>query len=390
MGKFKMIDTLKSVLIENEINERMYCSSYTDDVKKKFCYVLERTLSQDAKKGFYGKYKNKLVKKLDSIYGQFQKKNKQLDIVFDDIKNYQTLFDEKISFLERFIDELHPGCKTLMEKSISTLNNFKIDGKKILMYKKKVDENEFMAYSFLNRLNTNYSALAILLTDLSDKIGGIEKKPEEYLEHFFNSDKIDDLIVNLLSKPNDTIQTILNTITDIRKKGNYSEDEYKKYLTSEGIDFEDFSDDFGLVDFLGVDLLVKYPELGYYSPVQIKSAPMKFNEVQINRYEEPSCKCFLIYPIKGGWKKVGSDSVETEESSIPKDVVIGSEQIINCKYVSYKNYDGRNWVFCNKPFSPKPDKAVEFIIFKNEAGVEEKVRSGDVRETRFGLGSPTM
>lgn len=375
MGKFSLISSLKSVMSESINTEDMYCSSYTDPDERKLCSSIEKTLSTDAKKK-QNKFKNRVINKLKRVYTIFEKQNDKSDIVYSNIKQYEYLFKEKISYLERFIETLSPDCDNLKQQAIKDLEVFKEKGKNILMYKKKVEDSERMAYSFINRLNTNYSALAILLTDLSKEFNYPQGDPELTIENFLTDDNVIPYLLNVLNKPNLTIQRILNTISDTRKKGNRTEEEYKQYLESKGIPYEDFADDFGLVDFLGVDLMVKYPGQNYYSPIQIKSRPMGFEQVMIHNYDKPGCKCFLIYPEDNGWAKVGSESISTKTT----EYIEGPEQVVECKSIKKAHAN----IFCNTPKPRSVDKTIQYTIFKDESGNEFKTETKNVKTVSFG------
>jgi hypothetical protein len=161
-------------------------------------------------------------------------------------------------------------------------------------------------YHPINRLDTNYSALAVMITEYYRDLGVIEdlqtkgvryekewEKPVEYLVKFaiypniYNPNKSDiDVLkkLNIDQKPLDYIyEKLLNNLdsnisekthqvlSNVREAGFKTERKFIQQLEKYGITYKNFGKDYGFVDrLLGIDLFVKLND-GWY-PTQVKSS----------------------------------------------------------------------------------------------------------------------
>lgn len=169
-------------------------------------------------------------------------------------------------------------------------------------------------YSVFNRLDTNYSALAVALTwyyhakdafkmltnDINTKITKIDWNAivVSWIDHFFDSelppmdprnDNFKDIklfevdqsppyrLFQELFDPskikldsNKIFNSLLKILKSVRERGNQSEDFFQDMLEKYDIEFIRFAKDYGFVDrFLGVDFLVKKGT--EWLPVQVKT-----------------------------------------------------------------------------------------------------------------------
>jgi hypothetical protein len=341
-----IINTLNNLINENSDEGKMFCSSFSNSDEKRYCQSIETKISSPS-------LKNILKNRINKIYTSFKEKNTN-DLMFDNIKNHESFFNKQKNHLESFIESLGDGCEKLKNTAQKKLIDLEKNGAEMLLYKKKTDIGDEISYSYFNRLNTNYSALAVLITEY-----GLEKNitnnVDKLIDDFINNPDVPDFIFRVLSEPNLINKKILNTITSTRQKGNKTEEEFKKYLESKEIPFLDFSDDFGSVDFMGVDLLVKFPDKDYYSPVQVKSREKNFSEILLSKYDEPNCKCYLIFPNKQDdkpWIRRGGNSITTNKDS---------EVVVNCRSIN-KNKEN-TLMFCNNPSTNKINHNVTRIKF---------------------------
>jgi hypothetical protein len=143
----------------------------------------------------------------------------------------------------------------------------------------KNKENEW-EYSILNKLDTNYSAAAFLLTAFREK-NKLEKLSfNSIYEKYFNREGINEsyftnFLINYFSNKEDDInimKKVLSTIEETSKKGAEREREAYEYLVSlfgEG-NVKDYTGDYSFVDKFGIDFMVN--TIKGWVPVQVKSS----------------------------------------------------------------------------------------------------------------------
>jgi len=235
--------------------------------------------------------------RIKSKYGLIQSEiNKIADFLKSqtDLSGTIKFYKEDDPFFSDNINNLNELAKILSScnKTKDTIDNFKKDiAKKFLFVNKQEDK---FTYSLLNRLNTNYSALAYILTDFRNRKVLKDSSFDDIFNSYFGTPKDSmsesyffNLIVNYLSskesfaheKSKEIVDNILKTIKGTDDIGKKTEIEAYKYLvkTFGENNVKDFSGDYSWVDFLGVDMLV-YDEKGWV-PVQIKTNP---NECKSN------------------------------------------------------------------------------------------------------------
>lgn len=228
--------------------------------------------------------------------------------------SYRDRIDEVNNFIEK-LKENGSRCDNLL-KDIESLKDKEIykEGYRALRYIK--DEENKYEYSYFNRLNTNYSAVAIMLTGYAidynkindDEIKVIEDFRENGQEYIKNV--VRNYSNNLNTKIKHITNSIINTIATTRSIGSKSEREFINLLNNQGIDYVNTLDDFSFVDFLGVDLIVKFPKFGHYTPVQVKSSwPGKGIPSKLKKYCEKDCFGILVYKKNDEFKYKYSDGI---------------------------------------------------------------------------------
>jgi hypothetical protein len=190
-------------------------------------------------------------------------------------------------------------CPNIRENMIEVYN--KLLGDNFDLY---VDSDG--KYHIINRLDTNYSALGVMVTEyfrgraiietLSSR-GLLGKKswekpvshliqgilfPNIYHPNFFENDVLKNIqsgenplfvmFMDLLTDQAPHISDkVISTLTKVRNAGFETEHKFTNLLKSHGITYKNFAKDYGFVDrFLGIDLFVKLK--GEWYPVQIKSS----------------------------------------------------------------------------------------------------------------------
>lgn len=370
---------LKLILVEqpNESFKSAACKSFTDQSTNRFCggvydyLVIKNKENQENRRIWSGLY-DKLSRAQSLIA---QEKSEQYKVIFANIKEFSGIYRDKIRDLNRLIKNVSPSCGKLIDKTNQRIQNLEKDGEKMLLYKKQTEDGETLDYSLLNRLNTNTSGLTILMTEY-----GIHKEPNktpaEIVDLFLNlrSPSLNDLVEflrDVLIKPNHIRRKILGSIEKIKNAGDKNEDDFLDFLDSKNKDYISFKDDFGFVDMMGVDALVKKDSV--YYPIQIKTSERGASgSLKIWDYKENGCDCFVAYKKNGDWKVIDKPiGVSRKQDSF--DVINTSNKKgtykINCE--SFKPYSPNNgnnfYYYCNNSRVeelqriPKNAKQIEFF-----------------------------
>jgi len=192
------------------------------------------------------------------------------------LKHNIKFFEENDEFFSQNLENLEilkrsiPDCKS----GIEYINRFKknLSGKAIFVHK----IGEKYEYSLLNKLNTNYSALAFLLNKYRLKNNLNDLTTEQIFKKYFNDGKFLKFLINYFEKSEyemELMKEIFRTISNTSKKGRETEIAAIKVLKdkfgSENV--IDFAGDYSFVDMLGVDVLVFSKNLKEWVPVQIKT-----------------------------------------------------------------------------------------------------------------------
>ncbi|MFN9904012.1 MAG: hypothetical protein ACK55Z_35595, partial [bacterium] len=163
-------EQLKLILLEQTPNESFKsaaCKSFTEANSNKFCksvydYLIiknrERKYNRNVWSGLYDK-----LSRAQSLVAQ--EKKEEYKVIFANIKEFGGIYRDKIRDLNSLIKNVSPGCVKLIDKTNEKIQSLMRDGEKFLLYKKQTEDGEKLDYSLLNRLNTNSSGLAILMTE---------------------------------------------------------------------------------------------------------------------------------------------------------------------------------------------------------------------------------
>jgi hypothetical protein len=344
-----MREIIKSIIKEYTQEKRVdwikeHCNSaFDEDYNRNFCYAATKVIKDDYR----------LQEKFSNLINRFVDKYK------DEINTikWETLTSEheiakiglkELEWVMKNGKQLCPEIGQNIRKILTDLNNG--------VYVFYVDKNTG-EYHLLNRLDTNYSALAVMITEYFRTYDAIYamnlriKSPkgwEEPVKHLINhiinptmskmSPFNDDIFkdINFDEKPlkyifNNLIENLESKISEktyrvlknVREVGFETERKFIKELEKHGIEYENFGRDYGLVDRkLGIDLFVKLND-GWY-PVQVKSS-----EREQTLITKLGCEgALVVYPDKGRFW-VGNISFEQffcKMLKICKDVEVNSDE----------------------------------------------------------------
>jgi hypothetical protein len=151
-------------------------------------------------------------------------------------------------------------------------------------------------YSILNRIDTHYSVQAYILTliakDLNFNLLDTydAKQIMEEVDSFILSEpnRIKDKLNSLIENES---ESMVNSLLYSSIKGGRIELSAIKSFEKLGFKVYNFANDFGFVDYFGVDILVEKD--GKIHPVQI-STQRKFNP-EITKYNDSDCECWMVY-----------------------------------------------------------------------------------------------
>jgi len=264
---------------------------------KQFCKNLKKILD----KGTGGKGAEKLKKQAISV---FQKLRNGDYISMGEkivLEPGNKFYDDRIQDMIVLKDVLtkNNSCSAIVSAIESDMK--KLENKGMTM---RVDDQQ--KYSLFNRLNTHSTNQAYIITRLAQEINK-KKSFKFYRMDTFDNNQIIEEVMDLLMEPSSMNQldeligrlmndetsqkAVMDAFNFSRSKGYEIEDEGWNALKKAGFDVFPFSDDFGFIDYFGIDMVAVKDNVAY--PVQV-SSQMKMNP-KIFNYEAPDCKVFALY-----------------------------------------------------------------------------------------------
>jgi hypothetical protein len=313
-----MKDSIRSVIKKYITEEKVnwikeHCNnSFSQKSERMFCYGATKAIKDDYR---LQEDLSKYLKKFIEIY-----RDTIINLKMETLtQESQTAVDglEELRWVHTHGKNLCPNIKS----NIIEIYNNLIKG--IYVFYANPTTNE---YHPINRLDTNYSALAVMITEYYRDLGVIEElqikgtryekeweKQSEYLVKFVIDPKINnpnnsiiDVLkkLNIDQKPLDYIyEKLVNNLdsnisektyqvlSNVREVGFETERKFIRQLEKYGITYKNFGKDYGFVDrFLGIDLFVKLND-GWY-PTQVKSS--KRQETLITKL---GCEgALVVYP----------------------------------------------------------------------------------------------
>jgi hypothetical protein len=300
----KLLELLKEALIL-EVEKRVDpCDGLSEG--KVFCKNLQKILST----GTGGKGSEQLKKKSISIFSQLRNGDYLSMGSKVELKPGNRFYEERIGDMIMMLELLKSknSCKAIQTEIEKDM--VKLSKKNITM---RLDDNQ--SYSLFNRINTHSSNQSFILSKLAQQINKQTKYKFFKMDNFDNSQIIEE-VMDLLNDPStlskldvlitelmnneESQKTVMDAFNFTRNKGYEVEDAGWESLKSLGYEVYPFSDDFGFVDYFGIDLLA-VDDKGVAHPVQV-SSQMKMNP-KIFQYQAPDCQVFALYKSKDGFIK---------------------------------------------------------------------------------------
>lgn len=291
----KLLQLLKESLIQEAEKRIDPCDNLSEG--KTFCKNLQKILSS----GTGGKGSDKLRKTAIKVFQELRSGDY---ISMGDkivLEPGNRMFEDRIQDMKVMSKLLkdNKSCKAI--SSAIDEDIIKLATKGLTM---RVDDQQ--TYSLFNRINTHSSNQAYIITKLAQEINKskdfkfyrmdtfdnqqIIEEVQDLLQSSDTYQLLDNLIGRLMQNP-ETQKTIMDAFNFSRNKGYQIEDEGWNALKDLGYNVYPFSDDFGFIDYFGIDLLAVDSEGAH--PVQV-SSQMKSNP-KIFQYLAPDCKVFGLY-----------------------------------------------------------------------------------------------
>jgi len=292
-----------TLLIEEKKSKEIEgCTVFKDINLREFCKSVESHISENLSE--YSPYMESLIKTYFSSNKRISKiQMEELNNESDIVKNGLDEIDEVVKDLSKNCPNAENIAKELREKWMSKYNVYFKDG----------NGN----YHLINRLNTNYTAMAVLVTffyeDLIEQVRTWttrQKTPskffiENWVDHFFypnvqlidprkgiENDKVGEnkklvktpnkiLLLNKILNPqefkvekSEYHDNFMRALVQVREKGFQTEQLFENMLKDNKIVYKKYNYDYSFVDMiLGIDFLIKQmrDNSDYWVPVQVKS-----------------------------------------------------------------------------------------------------------------------
>jgi len=223
--------------------------------------------------------KSKVQEQIDKV-GKNLKEDRELPYR-EKVKYYtegDPFFDENLANFNLAEELILPTC----EKARETFDDFKSKlAEKFLFVDKEKDK---YTYNQLTKLNSNYTALAYLLTDFRSRKALVGESFDQIFMRYFEtpSDSLNEspffnLIIEYFSGREDAVNIMSGVLKTIKGTGDIGAASELSALTflSEHFGEENikvFSGDFSWPDFLGIDIMIDEQDLGWgWVPVQVKT-----------------------------------------------------------------------------------------------------------------------
>ena len=266
-------------LIKKSINEAKNDSEFTEGCNNFPKGSESRKWCESAKDKLSYKIKD-ITKKIEYVKSLLQLED------FNDLVHNIQAYNQEDEFFKYRMNQLND-----VELYLNKCNDFNywIDifkkniVNKFIFVKRKEDGFE---YDILNKLESNYSAVAFLLTTFMEKYKSklTDLSFDDVYEKYFYSDGIEEsyftnFLINYFSGGKSEVEImkkVLDTMEETSNKGAEKEKEaYQHLVNLFGVEnVKDYTGDYSFVDLFGIDFMVYSKSLGWI-PVQVKSSAKK-------------------------------------------------------------------------------------------------------------------
>lgn len=327
-------EQLHKRFVISEMAKQSYCDSRFGKLtpERHFCNSAENYVKNEIEK--VGRLsKNIIFDKFRKGISKFYTENQlQLEIKIEELTELSEIVKNGKKEVEEVKKKLSGNCVKLDEIFNKSLKNLKENTQ--LYFTGKEGE-----YSLTNRLDTNYSAIAVLFTEFFSNKGAFDgvsfdvninwdRIVKNWIDHSFNpSIKFEDIrpdnerenISTSLSSlefkelariyfTNDSVfgstslrDAVNQVLSDVRSRGFATEEEFEsKYLKNKR-EYINYAKDYGFVDrYLGIDFIYKGKDT--WIPVQVKSSPRQVTYL----IDKLGCKTYVLAEKDGKTFKIST------------------------------------------------------------------------------------
>lgn len=331
LGKY-----VKSKVISEMASVSGYCKKAFSSISPEFyfCNAAENfikneieTVGRFKKKVIFDKFRKGVAKFFNS-----EQDEDELQIKIENITENHPLMKKGIEEVNEINDLISSNCSkvmTVFERQIVNLKD------KVQVFFSENDE-----YSITNRLDTNYSAIAVLFTKFFQNKGALDSVDggvnnfdwnliaNNWINHTFNpsidfidirddSDKSDktqvlsslgfDELCRIYFKnvptfnSTDIRNSVNHVLKDVRERGFASEDAFETGYLIDKRNYKRLAKDYGFADrYLGIDFIYKGKD--FWIPVQVKSSPQEATYLITSL----GCKTYVIAEKTGKTFKINT------------------------------------------------------------------------------------
>lgn len=202
-------------------------------------------------------------------------------------------FSERRAMVVDALDKFKTSCPKLRKYVIDRMIRFT---------EQYVIWNEEQQYDLLNKLNTNYTATAFMMTSELPEHYKTNVSFEDSLEYFFSHKNengitpFEEFMDKINNENKKEIRERINqTISQKTKEGSIIEDKFYEFI-SQQIGSENvimYSGDYSFMDMIGIDMLIKNPE-GIWVPVQVKKYVGGCDDTTIKYARQHMCENWCV------------------------------------------------------------------------------------------------
>ena len=164
---------------------------------------------------------------------------------------------------------------------------------------------EKIKYHPINRLNTNYTGMAFIMTTYLDDYQKKRPIPKAF-DYFINFDekkgntpfeKVLDSI--FLNKNSEESKRLINTLEGTWTSGSEVENEFLRYIWSKNkIQSKVYAGEYSFMDMMGMDMIIISPN-GKWVPVQVKKNVIDCQKTY--KYQDNMCENWCVSSVGSSW-----------------------------------------------------------------------------------------
>jgi hypothetical protein len=292
-----MKDLIKKILSEQALENISTGCDYFD--KKSYDYrwcksIAEKSLSRNMK------IANQAIETYKSDFLAHYNEGLRAQI-YDPSHHF---FTDRGNLVKETLKKFEATCPKLYNYIVSRMQKF---------MKSYVILNSKNEYDLLNKLNSNWSAMSLLLTsELPEQYKDLKKYTFKQAQEYYFRQKDNNGITPFEKTMGkweneqnlDIREKIYNTIRAKTSEGQKIEDEFFEYI-KKYVPVEQFAGEYSFLDMIGIDMIIQTPD-GNWIPVQVKKYGGACNESEDDPtklgYRDFMCENWCVSYEKMTWR----------------------------------------------------------------------------------------